>query len=627
MRDEKKEGILGHRPAEVHTTNHTRTKGRRVRTWLLAVLILAIYTWSLNRSNIFFQETESEPICPQEAPWQPSSKQNIPAPPSKEILAKLLSGAVQVNTTGFDDSPPVSADPGRWDAIFSPFRKYLYSAFPEVHFSPSITLERVNEHGLLYTWQGSQKDLKPIIFTAHQDVVPVDPDTLNRWDYGAFSGHIDLEKGLIYGRGASDDKASLIMLLASVTELLKAGFKPSRTIVLAFGFDEESSGTEGAPYLNKRLEELYGSHKDGKGAYMLIDEGNSVDSDMHGISVAEPAVAEKGYLDVKLSVHTPGGHSSVPPKHTSIGYLSKIISHIEDNPHKIEVKIQEDNKGGDSPALQSLLCIRDAPQLRKTGLGIALSKFAAARKHLEKVKAKSSCMKSYRIQRAAKKLQVTKKLLEKELSTSQHGVEFTTTQAVDIVYGGVKINALPEEATVLINHRIDANLDVQYVRDHLKHLVSQVANEYGLGVKAWQSEDEFVHSVKNDQFAKSHFIELQDAFHSALEPAPLTPLQGKDASPYRLLSSVIRHTYANEAKGKEGLRVVPSLMGGNTDTKSYWNLTQHLFRFAPGTLTPLPKGVRYDAGIHTVNEIVQIDSLSDGFRFYTAMMLAAQEDM
>lgn len=419
------------------------------------------------------------------------------------------------------------------------------------------------------------------------------------------------------------------MLLASVTELLKADFKPSRTIILAFGFDEESSGTQGARHLSKRLEELYGSHKDGKGAYMLIDEGNSVDSNMYGLSVAEPAVAEKGYLDVKLSVHTPGGHSSVPPKHTSIGYLSKIISHIEDNPHKIEVKIQEDNKnGGDSPALQTLLCIRDAPELRKTDLGIALSKFAAARKHLQKVKARSSCMRDYRIQRATKKLQTTKKLLEKELSTSQHGVEFTTTQAVDIIYGGVKINALPEEATALINHRIDANLDVQYVRDHLKNLVGQIAKEYGLGVKAWQSEDEFVQSVKGDEFSKSHFIELQDAFQSALEPAPLTPIQGKDALPYRLLSSVIRHTYVNEAKTKEeqGLRVVPSLMGGNTDTQSYWNLTQHIFRFAPGTLTPLPKGARHDGGIHTVNEIVQIDSLSDGFRFYTAMMLAAQDN-
>lgn len=420
------------------------------------------------------------------------------------------------------------------------------------------------------------------------------------------------------------------MLLTSITELLKQGFKPSRTIVLAFGFDEESAGTEGAHYLSKRLEEIYGSHKEGRGAFMLIDEGNSVDSNLYGLSVAQPAVAEKGYLDVKLSVHTPGGHSSVPPKHTSIGYLSKIISHIEDHPHKIEVKTQEEDKrGSDSPALQGLLCMRDAPQLRKTGLGMALNKFAKARKHVEKIEGKSyftSVWKRYRTERARKRLQISKKELEKELKASQHGVEFTTTQAVDIIYGGVKINALPEEATALINHRIDANLNVQYVRNHLQKLVDQIAKQFGLGVKAWQSEDEFIQSVRDDKFAMSHFIELEDAFHSDLEPAPLIPTQGKDASPFRLLSSVIRHTYANEVKSKEGLRVIPSLMGGNTDTKSYWNLTQHLFRFAPGTLTPLPEGVRYDAGIHTVNEIVQIDSLSDGFRFYTAMMLAAQED-
>lgn len=211
MREEKNKGLLGHQPSQEHTIQRSNTNAHRVRTWLLAIFILAIYIWSFNKSDSNFQVNESEAICPQEDPWKPNNGQQLPSAPSKEILAKLLSGAVQVNTTGFDDSPPVSADPERWDVIFSPFREYLYSAFPEVHSSPSITLERVNEHGLLYTWQGSQKDLLPIIFTAHQDVVPVDPDTLDRWDYGAFSGHIDFEKGLIYGRGASDDKGELLV--------------------------------------------------------------------------------------------------------------------------------------------------------------------------------------------------------------------------------------------------------------------------------------------------------------------------------------------------------------------------------------------------------------------------------
>ena len=38
-----------------------------------------------------------------------------------------------------------------------------------------------------------------------------------------------------------------------------------------------------------------------------------------------PALAEKGYVDVRVEVTASGGHSSVPPPHTAIGMLSAII--------------------------------------------------------------------------------------------------------------------------------------------------------------------------------------------------------------------------------------------------------------------------------------------------------------
>ena len=38
--------------------------------------------------------------------------------------------------------------------------------------------------------------------------------------------------------------------------------------------------------------------------------------DVYGSVVALPSVTEKGYLDIQLTVTSPGGHSSVPPKHT-----------------------------------------------------------------------------------------------------------------------------------------------------------------------------------------------------------------------------------------------------------------------------------------------------------------------
>ena len=47
-------------------------------------------------------------------------------------------------------------------------------------------------------------------------------------------------------------------LLESVTLLIKANFQPERTILLAFGFDEESKGYQGAGHIAPYLNEIYG---------------------------------------------------------------------------------------------------------------------------------------------------------------------------------------------------------------------------------------------------------------------------------------------------------------------------------------------------------------------------------
>ena len=46
----------------------------------------------------------------------------------------------------------------------------------------------------------------------------------------------------IWGRGSSDDKSGLIGILSSIETLLENRFQPTRTVVLAFGFDEEAGG-------------------------------------------------------------------------------------------------------------------------------------------------------------------------------------------------------------------------------------------------------------------------------------------------------------------------------------------------------------------------------------------------
>jgi Gly-Xaa carboxypeptidase len=120
---------------------------------------------------------------------------------------ETLSKAVQIPTESHDDYGDVGED-ARWD-IFIPFQNYLRQRFPLVHGTMSLT--KVNTYGLVYNWGGADTSLKPLLLVAHQDVVPVNPDTIDQWKYPPYSGHYDGE--LIWGRGSSDDKSGLIGIL------------------------------------------------------------------------------------------------------------------------------------------------------------------------------------------------------------------------------------------------------------------------------------------------------------------------------------------------------------------------------------------------------------------------------
>lgn len=143
----------------------------------------------------------------------------------RENSARLLSEAVKIPSVSYDDMGSVETDP-RWK-VFGDLADRLAALFPEVH--AQLRLTRVNTYGLLYTWQGSDATLKPVVLMAHQDVVPA--DSLDRWTYPPFSGHRD--EDYVYGRGASDCKNVLVGILESVESLLAAQFVPKRTVSLA----------------------------------------------------------------------------------------------------------------------------------------------------------------------------------------------------------------------------------------------------------------------------------------------------------------------------------------------------------------------------------------------------------
>jgi Gly-Xaa carboxypeptidase len=97
-----------------------------------------------------------------------------------------------------------------------------------------------------------------MILANSAQVVPAPDATLDRWTYPPFSGRLDGK--YIWGRGSEDDKSNLIAMLSAIDTLLGDGFKPTRTVVLSVGFDEEGGADQsyGARCLAERILERYG---------------------------------------------------------------------------------------------------------------------------------------------------------------------------------------------------------------------------------------------------------------------------------------------------------------------------------------------------------------------------------
>ncbi|KIW96234.1 uncharacterized protein Z519_03302 [Cladophialophora bantiana CBS 173.52] len=478
----------------------------------------------------------------------------------QDSVAARLADSVKIPTVTYDGMGHVGEDP-RWEVFFQ-FSDYLKKAFPRVY--EQLTVETVNQHGLLYTWRGSQEAMKPLLFMAHSDVVPAGESTSEEWTYSPFSGHYDGE--YIWGRGSEDDKSNLIAMLTAIDCLLACDFIPHRTVILSVGFDEEGGAEQsyGARCLAETLLDRYG--KDG--IEMIFDEGIAGIENRFGTDFALPATAEKGYIDVTVTVNVPGGHSSTPPDHTAIGFLAQIIRLIEDHPFKSQLV-------RNNPTLtylrQAALYSKKMPEdLRGAILGA----------------------------------QNSKKLLEYMESDRERRAMIRTSTAVDVIQGGDKVNSLPENASVLVNHRIAIQDSVQAVKDHYVHLLAPWAQEQGFKLQAFgakaQQEDSTSTRPGNNT---ADCGDLTLSAHYELESSPVS--SAEDAR-FRLLAGTIKGVFGDDVV------VAPELLTGNTDTRYYWDLSPQIYRMSPWRASHDPRGTR----MHTVDERMPIKGLMEMVHFY-----------
>lgn len=329
-----------------------------------------------------------------------------------------LAAAVRIPTVSYEDRD--RNDP---DDILA-LQAFLRDTFP-LTLQKHCKVEAVNKLSLLITREGTDPELDPILLMAHLDTVPVEEGTDDDWEVDPFSGEI--VDGELWGRGTLDDKGPLIAVMEAVEHLLGSGFEPTRTLMLAFGHDEEIGGLEGAKQIAELLRER------GVRPWFVVDEGGWVVDEVAPLTsepVALVATAEKGYLDLQLTAVGRSGHSSSPPRSTAIGTLSDGIRRLEKNPLPAHVEVLE-------------------PQ------------FDALADRLDR-----------RLRPFLTNLRVFGPLVSRVLGRlPQLDPSIRTTTAVTMISGGEKPNVLPRHASAVVNFRILPGDTIESVIAHVERIV------------------------------------------------------------------------------------------------------------------------------------------------------------
>ena len=210
---------------------------------------------------------------------------------------------------------------------FQEFEKFLSWLEQEYSLIFEKLEKRYVGKSLLLKWQGNNDGLNPILLTGHYDVVPVDGGSSFTWTKEPFAGIVD--DNYVWGRGALDDKSGVIAILEAINYLLTKNFEPERTAFFAFGHDEEIGGNRGAAKIAEYFieEQITLEWSLDEGSFLLKDVIPGVNK-----PVAIINVAEKGGLTLEIISKSNGGHSSMPPSKTAVGYLAEALIKLEENP-------------------------------------------------------------------------------------------------------------------------------------------------------------------------------------------------------------------------------------------------------------------------------------------------------
>lgn len=366
--------------------------------------------------------------------------------------------------------------------------QFKASGFPaaDVHVIPyhtgSATTGDDDTAALIVRWRaaGALK-AKPILLMGHMDVVEA-----KREDSTTDPFVMTERDGYYYGRGTIDMKDGITAITQAMINLRKAGFRPTRDIVVLFTGDEETNGIGANKGATEWLDLLghpeFGLNADGGGC------GFNVDGTPAGCGMQ---TAEKTFAGYTFTVRNRGGHSSKPRKDNAIYSLAHALDKLE--AYRFTPKLNE----------TTLAYFTAKAKMDKGPLGDAMRRWLANPNDGQAADF---------------------------IEASESEVGLTRTRCVPTrLFGGHADNALPQLATAMINCRIFPGEDPNAVKAELERIVNDPT-------VAVTRNDDYVASLASPlrPDVTNAFTHAVQTLHPGMPVFPEMSTGASDARPFRV---------------------------------------------------------------------------------------------
>lgn len=177
--------------------------------------------------------------------------------------------------------------------------EYIAAELTRLGLTPQLFESEPGRTSLIARVEGADPSRPALVLHGHLDVVPAMADD---WSVDPFGGEI--RDGMLWGRGAVDMKDMDAMILTALGDILGAGERPARDVIVAYFADEENGGVFGSHWMVDNHPELFA------GATEAVSEVGGYSIDVGGRRAYLLQTGEKALVWIKLTARGTTAHGS-----------------------------------------------------------------------------------------------------------------------------------------------------------------------------------------------------------------------------------------------------------------------------------------------------------------------------